>query len=42
MFNKIRILLVTAVFGLLLLAPIAPSVHAADCPAAGSGGGCSG
>ena len=37
MFNKIRILLVTAVFGLLLLTPIAPVVHAADCPAAGNG-----
>ncbi len=41
MFNKIRILLVTAVFGLLLLTPIAPSAHAADCPAA-SGSGCGG
>lgn len=37
MFNKIRILLVTAVFGLLLLSPIAPAVRAGGCPIDSSG-----
>lgn len=35
---KIRVLLATAVLGLLLLAPVIPVAHANDCPTTTSSG----
>lgn len=35
---KVRVLLVTAVLGLLLLTPVIPVAHANDCPTTTSSG----